>query len=286
MSDLSNKVMLTVAPVGGYPTKKNNPAVPIDPPEIAADIIACAEAGASIAHIHVRDDEGKASMRYDKFEQVVKAVRPKSNILINLTTSGGTGWPDDVRIKPFVELHPEVASYDCGTMNWQNACIFENNPQFLEMLGTELQKHGVKPEVECFDAGMIYNALDLQKRGFLPKGSLHFQLVFGVKGGIAATVDNLVWMHSLLPKDCTWGAVGIGRGQLPIMYATLAMGGHLRVGMEDNVMMHKGVLAKSNVEFVERAIRLIHEFGKEVATPDEARAILGVQNKTKIALGK
>lgn len=282
MSDLSNKVMLTVATTGGYPQKKNNPAVPITPEEITEDIIACAEAGASICHIHVRDDEGKASMRYDKFEPIVKGVRARSNILINLTTSGGTGWPDDVRMKPFQELHPEVASYDCGTMNWQNACIFENNPQFLEKLGTELQKHNVKPEIECFDAGMIYNALDLRKRGFL-KDPMHFQLVMGVKGGIDATVDNLVFLHSLLPKDCTWGAVAIGKGQLPIMYATLAMGGHLRVGMEDNVMMHKGILAKSNVEFIERAIRLIREFGKEVATPDEARQILGVPNRTEEA---
>lgn len=285
MSNLSNKVMLTVATTGGYPQKSNNSAVPIDPPEIIEDIIACAEAGASICHIHVRDDEGKASMSFDKFKEVVDGVRPRSNILVNLTTSGGTGWPDDVRIKPIVELHPEVGSYDCGTMNWQNVCIFENNPQFLEKLGIAMQKHDVKPEIECFDAGMIYNALDLRKRGIL-RDPMHFQLVLGVKGGIAVSVDNLVYMHSLLPKDCTWGAVGIGHGQMPIMLATIAMGGHLRVGMEDNVMMQKGVLAKSNVEFVKRAIDLIHLVGKEVATPDEAREILGVKNKTKKALEK
>jgi 3-keto-5-aminohexanoate cleavage enzyme len=286
MSDLSNKVMLTIATTGAYPVKKHNPAVPLDPPEIAEDILACAEAGASICHIHVRDDEHKASMSFDKFKEVVDAVRPYSNIVINLTTSGGTGWPDDVRMKPFQVLHPEVASFDCGTMNWQRTGIFENHPKFLEKLGTEMQKHDVKPEIEVFDPGMIYNALDLQKRGFLKPGPLHFQIVMGVKGGIDATVDNLVWMHSLLPKDATWGAVGIGHGQMPIMLATLAMGGHLRVGMEDNVMMKKGVLAKNNVEFVKRAIDLIHLSGKEVATPDEAREILGVENKTKIALGK
>lgn len=109
--------MLTVATTDAYPQKQHNPAVPLDPPEIIEDILACAEAGASIAHIHVRDDEHKASMAYEKFEEVVKGVRPKSNIVLNLTTSGGTGWPDDVRMKPIQELHPEIGSYDCGTMN-------------------------------------------------------------------------------------------------------------------------------------------------------------------------
>lgn len=283
MNDLSDKIMLTVATTGAYPQKQHNPAVPLDPPEIIEDILACAEAGASIAHIHVRDDEHKASMAYEKFEEVVKGVRPKSNIVLNLTTSGGTGWPDDVRMKPIQELHPEIGSYDCGTMNWQRTCVFENTPQFLEKLGTEMQRHDVKPEIEVFDPGMIYNALDLQKRGFLKEGSLHFQIVMGVKGGIDATVSNLVWMRSLLPENATWGAVGIGHGQMAIMLATLVMGGHLRVGMEDNVMMKKGVLAKSNAEFVKRAVDLIHLAGKEVATPDEARQILGVENKTALA---
>lgn len=286
MGDLSNKVMLTIATTGAYPQKQHNPSVPLDPKEIIEDIIACAEAGASCAHIHVRDDEHKASMSYEKFEEIVNGVRPRSNVVLNLTTSGGTGWPDDVRMRPFQLLHPEVASYDCGTMNWQRTGIFENSPQFLEKLGKELQAHDVKPEIEVFDPGMIYNAIDLQKRGFLPAGSLHFQIVMGVKGGIEATVDNLVWMHSLLPKDATWGAVGIGHGQMPIMLATLALGGNLRVGMEDNVLMKKGQLAKNNVEFVKRAVDLIHLAGKEVATPDEAREILGVQNKTKMALTK
>ena len=146
-----------------------------------------------------------------------------------------------------------------------------------------MQRPDVKPEIEVFDPGMIYNALDLQKRGFLKEGSLHFQIVMGVKSGIDATVSNLVWMRSLLPENATWGAVGIGHGQMAIMLATLVMGGHLRVGMEDNVMMKKGVLAKSNAEFVKRAVDLIHLAGKEVATPDEARQILGVENKTALA---
>lgn len=282
MSDLSNKVVLTVATTGAWPKKENTPYVPLTPVEIADEIVACCEAGASVAHIHVRDDEGNASMSYEKFEEVVRLVRERCDIVINLTTSGGIGLTDEVRMKPFMELRPELASYDCGSMNWQNSCVFENSPQFLEKLGLAMQECDVKPEIEVFDAGMVYNALYLLKKGVL-KAPLHFQFVLGAAGGMTATVENLVFLKSLIPKDCTWGALGIGKGHLPIMYTALALGGQVRVGMEDNIMYGKGQLAKSNVEFVERTKRIVAELGKEIATPDEARAILGLKNcNTKI----
>jgi len=277
MSDLSNKVILTVAPTGAWPTKEITPYVPICPLEIIDEICKCSEAGASIAHIHVRNAEGKASMCYEAFEEVVTGVRARCNIVINTTTSGGIGLTDEERIKPFKELRPEIASYDCGSMNWQNTTVFENSPAFLEKLGLTMQECGVKPEIEVFDAGMVYNALYYLKKGVL-KAPLHFQFVLGAAGGMTATVENLVFLKSLLPDDCTWGALGIGKGHLPIMYTALALGGHVRVGMEDNIMYAKGQLAKSNVEFVERTKRIVKELGKEIATPDEARAILGLRN--------
>ena len=277
MSDLSNKVILTVATTGAWPTKEITPYVPIEPEEIAKEVYDCWKAGASMAHIHIRDDESKASMDYDKFEKTVGLIRDKKDcdIVLNLTTSGGIGLNDEVRMKPFVELKPEIASYDCGSMNWQNNSVFENSPAFLEKLGNTMQEAGVKPEIEIFDAGMIYNALYYLKKGVL-KAPLHFQFVLGAAGGMTATVENLVFLKSLIPEGSTWSALGIGKGHLPILYATLALGGHIRVGMEDNIMYSKGQLATSNVEFVERAKRIIKEFGKEVATPDEARQILGV----------
>jgi len=180
-----------------------------------------------------------------------------------------------VRMKPFILLKPEMASYDCGSMNWQNTTVFENSPKFLEKLGLKMQEAGVKPEIEIFDVGMIYNALYYLKKGVL-KAPLHFQFVLGAAGGMPATVENLVYLKNLIPEGSTWSALGIGKGHLPILYAALALGGHVRVGMEDNILYSKGVLAKSNVEFVERTKRTVHEFGKEVATPDEARRILGV----------
>ncbi len=277
MGNPEDKVILTVATTGAWPTKKETPYVPLQPEEIAEEIYECYKAGASVAHIHVRDDEDKASMSFEKFEKTVKLVREKCDIVINLTTSGGIGLDDDVRMKPFIELKPEIASYDCGSMNWQHSTVFENSPQFLEKLGIAMQENDVKPEIEIFDAGMVYNALYYYKKGIL-KGPLHFQFVLGVPGGMAATVENLVYLKNLIPEDATWGAIGIGKQHLPILYATLALGGNLRVGMEDNIFYKKGQLATSNVEFVERTKRTVIEMGKEIATPAEARKILGLKN--------
>jgi 3-keto-5-aminohexanoate cleavage enzyme len=277
MSDLDNKVILTVATTGAWPKKENTPYVPLQPEEIAEEIYACWKAGASVAHIHVRDDQDNASMDFGKFKQTVELVRAKQecDIVLNLTTSGGIGLDDEIRMKPFAGLKPELASYDCGSMNWQHNCVFENSPSFLEKLGLKMQDAGVKPEIEIFDVGMIYNALYYLKRGVL-KAPLHFQFVLGAAGGMPATVENLVYLKNLIPEGSTWSALGIGKGHLPILYAALALGGHVRVGMEDNILLSRGVLAKSNVDFVERTKRSIEAFGKEVATPDEARKILGV----------
>ena len=178
----------------------------------------------------------------------------------------------------FIALKPELASYDCGSMNWMHNSLFINHPAFLERLATTMNDSGVKPEIEIFDAGMIYNSLYYQKKGFL-KGPLHYQFVLGAAGGIAATVENLVFLKGLIPAESTWSAFGIGRGHMPIFYAALALGGHVRVGMEDNVMYGKDRLAASNAEFVERAGRVIRELDKDLATPAEARAILGVSKR-------
>lgn len=276
MENLDNKVILTVAPTGAWPSKKDNPNIPLQPEEIAKDVYACWQAGASIAHIHVRDDEDKSSMDFEKFKEAVELIRATDcDIVLNLTTSGQLHLADEARMQHVIELKPELASFDCGSMNWAHSTVFENSPTFLEKLGTVMQENNVKPEIEIFDAGMVYNALYYLKKGIL-KAPLHFQFVLGVPGGMTATVDNLLFLKNLIPADSTWGALGVGQGHLPIMYTTLALGGHVRVGMEDNIYYSKGVLAKSNAEFVERTIRTATEINKEIATPDEARQILGL----------
>ncbi|OZV12596.1 3-keto-5-aminohexanoate cleavage protein [Tissierella sp. P1] len=270
------KTIITVAPTGAWPTKKDNPNVPLTPKEIAEDVFECYKAGAAIAHLHMRDDEGLGTMDKLKFEETVRLIKEKCDIVINCTTSGDLNATDETRQAHLKTIRPEMASYDCGSMNWQHSTVFLNTPSFLEELGKTMQEYGVKPEIEIFDAGMIYNAEYYVKKGIL-KAPLHYQFVLGAAGGTAATVENLVYLKSLIPQGSTWSALGIGRGHIPIMLATIAMGGHIRVGMEDNVMFAKGQLAESNNQFVERAANIIIQSGNEVATPDEAREILGLK---------
>lgn len=269
------KTIITVATTGAFPTKEHNPAIPLTPQEIANDVYECWKAGAAVAHLHMRDDQAKGTMNKEKFRETVELIREKCDIILNLTTSGDLLATDETRMAHLLELKPEMASYDAGTMNWGHSSVFMNHPTFLEQLGTTMQEIGVKPEIEVFDAGMFYNAMYYLKKGVLTK-PMHFQFVLGAPGGTTATVENLVYLKSLIPQDATWSALGIGAGHMPILYATLALGGHVRVGMEDNVFYAKNRLAKSNAEFVERAGRLIAEFNNEVATPAEARQILGL----------
>jgi len=281
MADLRNKRIITVATTGAWPKKENNPNVPLQPSEIAEEIYNCWKAGAAVAHIHCRDDEGNAAMIFEKFEETVKLIRAKKDcdIILNITTSGGVNLKEEDRLRPFYELKPEMASYDCGTMNWAHTTIFENNPKFLEKLGAMMHEVNVKPEIEVFDPGMIYNAAHYLKLNVI-KAPLHFQFCMGVPGGIKASTKNLVFMKETMEEvapGSTWGAFGVGAGAMEIMYAAIAMGGHVRVGMEDNVLYKKGVLAESNMQFVERAKRCIEEFTCEVATPAEAREILGLK---------
>ena len=280
MSNLENKRVISVALVGSWSTKDHNPNVPITPDEIAESAYESWKAGAAVAHIHVRNDDGTPSTDFEKYKEVVGLIRSKKDcdICINITSSGSVGFGDEERIYPLQQLLPEMASYDAGTLNWQHRTIFENSPRFLEKLGLALQESNVKPEIEIFDAGMIYNAMYYIKKGIL-KTPCHFQIVLGCPGGMTNTVENLVFLKNLIPEGSTWAACGIADGHLPIMMATIAMGGHLRVGMEDNVLYHKNVLADSNAQFVARAKRLIEEAGYEAATPEEARQILGLTKK-------
>ncbi|MFV0516443.1 MAG: 3-keto-5-aminohexanoate cleavage protein [Aminipila sp.] len=280
MSDLINKRVITAAITGSWPTRKQNKNLSITPKEIAEDVYNCWKAGAAVAHIHVRNDDETPCCDFEKYKETIERIREYKDcdICINITSSGSVDFEDEERIYPLQQLLPEIASYDAGTLNWQHRTVFMNPPEFLEKLGYALQESNIKPEIEIFDAGMIYNAIHYMKTGVL-KAPCHFQLVLGASGGMTNTVDNLLYLKNLLPEGSTWGGCGIGAGHMPMMLATIALGGHLRVGMEDNVMYYKGVPADSNAQFVARAKRLLEEAGLEAATPDEARVILGLTRK-------
>lgn len=244
VNELKNKRIITVATTGAWPKKENNPNVPLQPEEISEEIYECWKIGASIAHVHVRDEQGNDSMKVEIFKKVIdllKTNHPDCDIIINLTAAGGIANSEEARMAPFINLKPEMASFDCGTMNWMYMGVFENNPKFLEKMGYEMQNVGVKPEIEVFDPSMIYDAAYYLKKGIL-KEPLHFQFCMGCAGGLPATIENLVFMKNTLEKvvkGATWSAFGVGKGAMEIMYSAIAAGGHIRVGMEDNVMYSK-----------------------------------------------
>ncbi|MBP2643237.1 MAG: kce 4 [Firmicutes bacterium] len=277
---MGKKLIITAALCGAGTTKAQTPHVPITPDEIAADVVACAKAGAAIAHIHVRDEKGKNSMQTEVFTEVVGKVRKALDeagldIVINLTTSGSV-WPEDMRIAHLPVLLPEMCSYDPGSMNWANSYVFLNTPPFLERLGGICQELQIKPEIEIFDAGMIGNLDYYIKKGIL-KTPCHCQFVLGVSGGMPGNVESLAYLLPKIPKDSTWSISGIGKSHMPMMLAGLAEGcDGLRVGLEDNIFLEKGVYA-TNAQLVARAIELGKIAGREIANAEDARQILGLK---------
>ncbi len=276
---MSDKVIITAALTGSAPTKEMNPAVPYSPQKIAADAIECWRAGAAITHIHVRDPKtGKPNSKLELFQEVVDRIRSECDILINLTTSGFhlQGNPEDLvetRLAPLT-LKPDICSLDIGTLNFRGG-IFVNSPEWGVVAAERMRKFGVKPEIEVFDTGHISQAIDLVDQGLFDEPP-YFQLCMGVRWGVEATLDNLMFMKSKLPENAKWSVLGVGRSQLPMTTMGLLLGGNIRVGLEDNLYLSKGVLAKSNAQFVENAAKLIHQLQREVATPADAREILGI----------
>ena len=240
---MAKKTIITAALTGAVTPKELNPYIPLTPEEIAEDAYQCWKAGAAIVHLHMRDDEG----RMEHFETLPEI---------------------------------EMGSFDAGSMNWGCQMVFENSPRFLEKLCDCYLRNDVKPELEIFDRGMLGNANYYAKKGLL-KTPMYYQFVLGVLGGMEATPENLVNLVQHIPEGSTWSAFGIGAGHLPIMFTALALGGHIRVGLEDNVIMGRDengqkILA-TNVKLVERAVHAVKCFGNDVATPAEAREILGIK---------
>ncbi|PLW77118.1 3-keto-5-aminohexanoate cleavage protein [Cohaesibacter celericrescens] len=274
---IQNKVIISAALTGAMTPKDANENIPLTPEEIAQDAYLCWKAGAAAVHLHMRDDEGLGTMDPAKFAKTIELIRAYDDcdVVINCTTSGDHRANDDQRMEAVRTVDGiEIASYDAGSFNWMPGGIFANSPKFLGELGEAMIDRGVKPEVEIFDAGMLGVADYFVGEGKI-KAPVHYQLCLGVLGAMPATVENLLYLQSKLPKGSTWSAFGIGRAHMPILYTTLALGGHIRVGLEDNIYFSKGVKA-SNEQLVKRAADAIRVFGKETASSSEARAILSL----------
>jgi uncharacterized protein (DUF849 family) len=291
---MQRKVMIACAVTGSADTPGRNPAVPVTPQQIAQSAIDAAKAGAAIVHIHVRDPQTtRPSMDPALYREVVDRVRGSgTDVVINLTTGPGARFapgtedpfktapgtnmksPQD-RVRHIQDIRPEICSLDMGSMN-MGPFVFVNSVTYLEAMAIAIRDAGVLPELEVFEAGHLLLAKRMIETGHIKKPAL-FQLCLGIAWGQPATTEAMTYMRSLLPADCTWFAFGISLHQFPMVAQTVLLGGHPRVGLEDNIYLEKGKLAPSNAALVEKAARIVEVLGDEVATPADARQILGLR---------
>ena len=267
------KLIITVAVTGSLPTKRITPHVPITPQEIVAEGVACEAAGASIIHIHARNPlDESPSTDTGLFAQICRGIREKTNLIAQISTGGRAGTSYEQRCQR-LQLRPEMASLTTGSVNFPDT-VYENSPALIKALAVDMETYGIKPEMEIFDVSMISNAVALVDQG-LVAAPLHFDFVMGLKGAIPATVENLVHLRSTIPLGSTWTVAGIGQAQLAMATHAILMGGHVRVGLEDNIYYRRGELA-TNVQLVERIVQLAAILGRDIATPADARGILNL----------
>ncbi len=269
-------VILTAAIVGAELTRAQTPYLPLKPSEVADEAARCREAGAAVIHLHVRTDEGQNTQSSERFAEVIDAIRRKCDCVVQTSTGGAVGMSVEQRAGPLA-CRPEMATLNCGTINFGDD-VFVNSRADIRALAAKIRTAGAVPELECYEVGHIEEALALAKEGAI--GSpMHFQFVLGIKGAIGAREDAIVYMRSLIPKDATWGVAAVGRAQQPMTEFAMRLGGHARVGLEDNIYVSRGVLAEGSAPLVARAAAYAVSIGREPADPSRARAILGVAGR-------
>ncbi len=268
-----DKLIITAALTGAEVSREQQAALPITPEEIGIAAAECAAEGASIVHVHARWPDGTPTQDKEVYHQIMNEVSQRCDVIVQISTGGAVGMSAHERLAP-VALRPEMATLSMGSVNF-GGDVFYNHPSDIDAFAREMQLQGVKPELEIFDSGMLATA-----KRWLAKGALaspaHFDLVMGVSGGMAGTPQALMYMLSELPPDATWTVAGMGAAQLPLTTMAIVLGGHVRVGFEDNIYYRKGELAVSNAQLVARVVRIANELGRPVATPQEARQILNL----------
>lgn len=271
------KLIITAAICGAEVTKAQNPAVPYTVEEIAAEAKAAYDAGAAIVHLHVRYDDGTPTQNHERFQECENAIyKLCPDVILIPSTGGAVGMTPDERLDSTnTNPVPEMATLDCGTCNFGDE-IFDNTMPTMRAFGKRMLDKGIKPEYECFEMGHLDTILTMARKGEVPGHPMQFNFVLGVPGCTPATVGNLQWLVNNIPAGSTWTATGIGRNAFTLAAPAIAMGGNVRVGFEDNLYLERGVLAKSNGELVAKVVRIAKEMGRGIATPAEARAILGL----------
>lgn len=274
-------LILTAAITGAETTPQDQPNLPYTPEAQAAEAKACFEAGARVIHLHVRDDKAQATQDLGRFKEAIDAIREAvPEVIMQISTGGAVGASFDSRIAP-LQLKPDMGTLNGGTLNFGNE-IFTNAPEDIERLAEAFKQYGVVPEVEVYESGMIDYIARLVKRGVIVAEPLHMQFVLGVPGGMNGSPKNVLYMAQHLKElmpTASWAVAGIGRYHIPASLTAMTLGGHIRVGFEDNIYYHKGVVADSNAQLVARMRRIAEEIGRPIATPAQARAILALPKK-------
>jgi 3-keto-5-aminohexanoate cleavage enzyme len=269
----NSPLIIACAIVGAELSKEDYPDLPTTSDELAEAARGAVEAGASIIHLHVRDEQGKPTQRVDVFQEVTRKIRQRCKCILEYSTGGAVGTPLHERCAP-LKLKPEMASLSMGTMNF-GPDIFENSENTIRTISQAIQENGVMPVLVIFDYGMMDTTYRYLKKGYIPE-KFQIGFVLGAPGGMGGDVRNLVALKDRLSPGQAWTVAGVGRFQLPVSAHAIAMGGHVRVGLEDNIYYRKGELAKSNAQLVERVVRIAKELDRPIATLEETREMMGL----------
>ena len=270
---MSVPAIITAAICGAETTRAQTPYLPITAEELAAEAAACAAAGASVIHLHVRRDDGSPTQDRALFQKAIDAIRARCDVIVQTSTGGAVGMGADERAQP-LECGPEMASLNAGSLNFGDD-VFLNPFPVVREFARRMRERRIVWELECYDAGHVDSCLQLAKDGVIDLPA-HFDFVLGVRGGMAASEENLRFLVSKLPAGCSFNVAGVGRHQMPMARLALHIGGHARCGLEDNIYLSKGVLAKGSVELVSAVAGLAREAGREVATVAQARELLRI----------
>lgn len=268
-----DKLIITAALTGAEVTRQQQPALPVTPDEIAIEAEECAAAGASIVHVHARYPDGTPTQDKAIYAEIIDKIRARCDVIVQVSTGGAVGMTAAERLAP-VELRPEMATLSMGSVNFGDD-VFMNSPGDMAAFLAAMKEYRVKPEFEIFDAGMLHTLQRWIRKGVVD-GPVHVDLVLGVPGAMVGTPEALMFLRSQLPAEATWSVAGIGAAQLPLCTMAVALGGHVRVGFEDNVWYRKGELATSNAQLVARLTRIGRELERPAATPSETRVLLGL----------
>lgn len=273
-----DKLIITCALTGAEVTKEQNPAVPYTVEEMARAAEEAVRAGASVLHIHARWDDGKPTQDANRYRDILAAIRARCpETILQVSTGGATGMSRAERLQP-LSLNPEMATLDCGTLNFGGDEIFVNTENDIIAFAAAMMEQGIHYELECFEKGHVDLALRLHRKGRIA-APLHFSFVLGVNGGMTGEYRDFRFLRESIPADATYSVAGVGRFEFPLAEYAIADGGHVRVGLEDNLYMEKGVLAASNAQLVEKVAAMALRQGRAIASPDEARLILKMRGQ-------